>query len=182
MTLAADRLEDLIASLLEHARIESGRLTVTQEHLDLAALVSGVVEELQPRAELKNLTLNCDAAQHLPTVASDSRLVRLIVSNLIDNAIKFTPAGQVQVTVRHEGGMHRVTVTDTGPGIAARDKETIFLPFEQLESVNHKHTPGVGLGLALVRQMVDAIGGRIELISEEGQGSTFTLCLPSTGE
>ncbi|MGV3721689.1 MAG: ATP-binding protein [Actinomycetota bacterium] len=179
MTLAADRLEDLIASLLEHARIESGRLTVTHAPLDLAALVSSVVQELEPRAQLKHLELRCDAAPNLPPVASDSRLVRLVVSNLIDNAIKFTPSGNVLVAVRQEVGVHSVAVKDTGPGIAVRDRETIFLPFEQLEAVNHKHTPGVGLGLALVRQMVDAIGGRIELESEEGQGSTFTLYLPS---
>lgn len=182
MTLAAERLEELIASLLEHARIESGRLTVERAPVDLGTLAFRVVEELEPRAELKNLELRLDVPPDLPAVATDARLVRLILSNLIDNAIKFTRAGRVQVTVGQAEGTHHIAVTDTGPGIAARDQQTIFLPFEQLEPVNHKHTPGVGLGLALVRQMVEAIGGHIDLTSAEGQGSTFALRLPSNQE
>jgi len=178
MLMASGRLEELIASLLEHARIESGRLTVERSSVDLAALVGDVVQELQPRADVKRLALVQPPGGELESVETDPRLVRLIVSNLIDNAIKFTSSGQVSVTVSQESGEHRVSVTDTGPGIPTHQHETIFQPFEQLEAVNHKHTPGVGLGLSLVRQMVEALGGRIELTSEPGTGSTFTLCLP----
>jgi signal transduction histidine kinase len=172
------RLLGLIESLLEYSRIESGRLVTQVAPVDLRALVGDVIDELRPHAEQKALALLASVAPDLPPLTSDARLLLLILTNLIGNGIRYTERGSVEVSVSYAAGSFRLTVTDTGPGIPAEQQELIFEPFEQLEPMRNKHTPGVGLGLALVRQMVVALGGRVELRSELGRGSTFTVVLP----
>lgn len=178
MSVAADRLVGLIDSLLEYVQIESGRLTVHPERFDLAELAQEVVEELRPQAEEKNLQLSLVQTSPMPLLDSDRRLVRLAIVNLVSNAIKFTERGMVEVTVGYDQGLHRISVRDTGPGIPRDQQAAIFEPFYQLEPVQLKHVPGLGLGLALVREMLQALRGRIELQSEVGVGSTFTIVLP----
>jgi signal transduction histidine kinase len=180
MSTAASRLQDLIESLLEHARIEAGHLSTEKAPLDLQALAAAVREEAELRAEQKELRLFLTAPPDLPPLESDRRLVRLVLANLVDNAIKFTAAGEVEIRLSAAEGRHRIAVRDTGAGIPRELHRTIFEPFEQLEPISRKHTPGVGLGLALVQEMVTALGGQIELASEPGRGSTFTVLLPST--
>lgn len=178
---ASRRLLDLIESLLEYARIESGRLQLHVEPTDLNFLVGEVVSELEPQASRRNLEIRFSPTTEVPLLASDPRLIRLILVNLIGNAIKFTDEGYVEVRVGIEQDLHRVTVRDTGPGIPKEQQSVVFEPFAHLEPVHQKHTPGVGLGLALVREMTTALGGTIELESEEGRGATFTLFIPRAG-
>jgi signal transduction histidine kinase len=102
--------------------------------------------------------------------------------NLVGNGIKFTDRGGVTVSVEDGRGPQRVTVRDTGRGIAPADQARIFEPFEQLETLARKHTPGVGLGLALVRELVQALGGTIAVESTPGAGSAFTVCFPAQDE
>ena len=102
----------------------------------------------------------------------------MVLHNLAVNAVKYTERGAVDVRIGHAGGRHQLTVADTGRGIAAQDLERIFEPFTQLGDVRHKHVPGVGLGLSLVRQVVTALGGSIAVASELGRGSEFTVSLP----
>jgi len=177
---STDRLHELIESLLEYARIEGGRLRVDVEEIDPRALCAGVIEELSPQAEQKGIPLRLTAAEPLPALRSDPRLVRLIVVNLMGNAVKFTPAGggEIEVEIACARGVHLVRVRDSGPGIPPEDHERIFEPFEQMEAISHKHTRGVGLGLSIVKEMVEALSGHIELTSAVGQGSTFTVILP----
>jgi signal transduction histidine kinase len=179
ITASAGRLHELIESLLEYARIESGRLRVEVEDVDARALCASVIEELSPQAEQKSIALRLapDGAS-LPLLKSDPRLLRLIVVNLAGNAVKFTVEGEVVITVTHESNAHVIRVRDSGPGIPARDHERIFEPFEQMEPIPYKHTRGVGLGLSIVKEMVEALSGRIELASQVGAGSTFTVVLP----
>jgi signal transduction histidine kinase len=148
------------------------------EPIDLAVLAAETVEEMLPQAQQKNLELGLLPAPELPPLQSDPRLVRLILTNLLDNALKYTEQGGVEVSIGLEEGAHRLAVRDTGPGIATEQQALIFEPFEQLEPIRQKHTPGVGLGLALVREMAGALGGRIELTSQPGAGSTFSVVLP----
>ena len=103
-----------------------------------------------------------------------------MVVNLVGNAVKFTPAGggEIEVEVSCARGAHIVRVRDSGPGIPPEDHDRIFEPFEQMEAISHKHTRGVGLGLSIVKEMVEALSGRIELTSSVGKGSTFTVVLP----
>jgi signal transduction histidine kinase len=175
---SSTRLMGLIDSLLEYARIESGRLAAELARVDLPALVSEVVEEMETQAAEKGLALRGGVAGDLPPLVSDARLLRLILVNLIGNGIKYTERGSVSLSVSHAAGRFRLAVKDSGPGIPVADQSRIFEPFEQLEPVRNKHTPGVGLGLALVKQMVGALGGRLELCSEPDRGSTFTVVLP----
>jgi signal transduction histidine kinase len=178
MATASTRLHQLIDSILEYARLESGQLVTCCEPIDLLALAAGVVDELRPQAEGKRLSLVATPAADLPPLESDPRLVRLIVVNLVGNAVKYTERGTVRVTLSHAGNAHRLAVQDTGPGIPLDRQSFIFEPFEQLEPVRQKHSPGVGLGLAIVRELAEALGGRIELDSTVGDGSTFTVVLP----
>jgi signal transduction histidine kinase len=173
------RLSDLIESILEYTRIESGKLIVRVERFDVVELAGEVVEELLPQAQQKLLRLELLPAPALPLMESDPRLVRLVLINLVMNAVKYTTQGSIEVVLTHGPEGHTLAVRDTGPGIAPEVHARIFEPFEQLEPIRHKHTPGVGLGLALVREMVSALGGRIHVDSQVGQGSTFTVVLPA---
>jgi len=175
---SSQRLSDLIESLLEHARIESGRVALSIERFDPSLLAAEVAAELAPQAESKGLALRVSAPSVRQEVETDPRLLRLILVNLLGNAIKYTQQGFVSLTVEQVGQESRFCVQDTGPGIPDGKKDHVFEPFTQLESVRNGLAPGVGLGLALVRQMTRALGGRIELESMMGTGSTFTVVLP----
>jgi signal transduction histidine kinase len=179
MAGSARRLQDLIEGLLQYARIQSGRLATEIESFELQELARDVVEELRPQAEDKGLLLSIAHPDDLPRLGSDPRLVRLILVNLVGNAIKFTERGKVALALAYEGDVHRIAVTDTGPGIAPEHQTRIFEPFEQVEPARKKHLVGVGLGLALVREMVTSLQGALELASEVGVGSTFQVLLPS---
>jgi signal transduction histidine kinase len=176
---SAGRLHELIESLLEYARIEGGRLRVDVADVDALALCADVIEELSPQAEQKGIALRLALAEPAPPLRTDPRLLRLVVVNLVGNAVKFTASGAVEVEVSHGGGGHHIRVRDSGPGIPPQDHERIFEPFEQMEPLPHKHTRGVGLGLSIVKEMVEALSGRIELASTVGAGSTFTVVLPA---
>jgi PAS domain S-box-containing protein len=171
------RLLGLVESLLDYTQLDTGRLKVELAPVDVSELLAGVLEELAPRAEAKGLALS-QALAPGACVRSDARLLRLVALNLLDNAIKFTDAGRVEVQLSAGDGVLQLAVTDTGPGIPPEAQARIFHPFEGLEPVRHKHTPGVGLGLALVQRVVEALGGSVELQSSVGGGSTFTVALP----
>ncbi len=178
MRAQGQRLAHLIDGLLDYARIQSGRLTLQIETIDPRALVADCVEELRPMAAQKQLALEVDTSSAPATFASDEHLLRLVVINLVGNALKFTKEGRVDVTVASDGDALRISVRDTGPGIAPQDQQRVFEPFEQVDPVRRKHVPGVGLGLTLVRALVDALGGQISLESTRGLGSTFALAFP----
>lgn len=179
MRSATQRLAGLVESLLELARMEAGRVTLAPEVLDPTRVAGEILEELRAQAEAKGLALSGPAPGTVEPLETDARLLRLVLLNLVSNAVKFTDAGSVAVTVEAGGGEHRFVVRDTGRGIAPVDQARVFEPFEQLEEIARKHTPGVGLGLALVRDMVASLGGRIALDSRVGEGSAFTVTLPS---
>lgn len=167
-------------SVLAYSRMESGKLLLTLEPLDLAAVAGRLVDELRPLAEQKSLELRLrEPPRELPPLVSDPGLVWLIATNLIENAIKYTSSGGVEVVVGHEPAGHRLTVNDSGPGLPPELQHRVFEAFVQLgEDTNHKHTAGLGLGLALVRELVTALGGEIELSSTVGVGSSFSVVIP----
>jgi signal transduction histidine kinase len=124
------------------------------------------------------LELRLDARNHRQDCRSDPRVLHVILSNLIGNAIKFTPRGSVTVKLDRTATHHVIEVTDTGQGIAAADQARIFDAFEQLEPAREKQTAGVGLGLALVRDLTASLGGTISVESDLGRGSTFRVRMP----
>ena len=138
-----------------------------------------MIEELRPQAERKGLRLTVVKRVERSVVNTDAQLIRVIVVNLIGNAVKFTERGLIEVGLSLSGAEYRISVKDEGPGIPAKDHQRIFEPFERLEPRDNKHTSGFGLGLAASKKLSEALGGRIEVASEIGSGSTFTLVLPS---
>jgi signal transduction histidine kinase len=175
---ASGRLNEMIEALLEYVRLESGRMEVRREDVSLSAIAAAVIEDLAPQAQQKGLLVVLRATGPVPPAHTDPRLVRLILANLVGNAIKYTDVGGVEVAVDHDASGHRVRVSDTGPGIPLEKQGAIFEPFMQLEALAHKHTPGVGLGLTIARELARALGARITVASRVGSGSTFALVLP----
>jgi signal transduction histidine kinase len=174
----AERFEDRMMNLLEYARLQSGRLPLKPQPVDLRALLEDVLEELRPEAEARQLSLGFQAPAALELI-TDPRLLRLVMSNLVSNGIRYTDAGSVTVALEQDGTGAVISVRDTGRGIPAEAQERIFEPFVQLEPLEKKHTPGVGLGLAIVRELVEQLRGDLTLESRVAEGSTFRLRLPA---
>ena len=176
---AAGRLSDMVESLLQFSRLESGRVTPRRTQVDLAAIAQEILEDLRARAEAKSLGLRLELTGERALVTSDAELVRLILMNLCDNAIKYTDEGEVVVAIEADAqGGARVSVSDTGPGIAPEAQQRVFLPFEQLENVRHKQRSGFGLGLSLAKRVADSLKAEVRLHSVDGEGSTFSLVFP----
>jgi NtrC-family two-component system sensor histidine kinase KinB len=172
------RLSRLIDSLLDLGQLEAGQAVLNKTSASLRAIIVEAVEEVHPVAEAKGLQLQLRLAQpELPHVEMDVDMVRRIVINLLENAIKYTRSGgRITVTAAAGNGEVRVSVTDTGLGISPQDQKIIFSKFAR---VQHEGGPkGLGLGLAFCRLAVEAHGGRITVDSQEGKGSTFTFTLP----
>lgn len=174
------RLRNLIEGVLDYTRIQGDRLWIKAEDINLHSLARDCLEEMQGNADAKELDLRLQIADDLPILRSDARLVRLILINLLTNAIKFTDSGSATLKVSQTmDGDFTITVTDTGPGIPHDQQARIFEPFEQVESIGNKHQVGMGLGLSLVREVVESLGGTISVNSQPGHGSTFTVTLGS---
>jgi signal transduction histidine kinase len=182
ISAAALQLVRLVDSMIEYARLQSGGIVPFVEQFDLGVLARGVCDENRPWAEEKHLDLRLDVPSGLPRVKCDRHLMRLVLTNLVDNAIKYTDRGKVNISVAVQDGAQRLTVRDTGMGIPAEMQSAVFEPFQHLEPVMKKHSPGLGVGLALVREIVRLMGGRIELVSTPGEGTCFSISLPSDEE
>ena len=177
---SSQRLRELVDSLLEFARMQSARITLNVGHIDLVALCQDVLDEVRPYAEEKHLVLRHQWPKNSLPIESDERLVRLVLINILLNAIKFTETGTVELTVEPSDTGHLIRIRDTGVGIAPADQNKIFQPFFHLEPLSGKHIPGAGLGLSLVRQTLEILGGQVSVDSKPGFGSAFTVSLPST--
>jgi two-component system, NtrC family, sensor histidine kinase KinB len=173
---SADRMSSLVTALLDLARIDS-RLELVRERCDVETLIREVLTELQGQAITREVELAMDIEQPPPPIVCDPTQLHQAISNLVDNAIKYSPAGgRVQVTVDLSGQDLVVMVGDSGQGIPAKDVPYIFDKFYR---VKEKGLPtGVGLGLALVRSIAEAHGGTVRVESVENEGSTFILQLP----
>jgi signal transduction histidine kinase len=175
----ADRLLRLVDDLLLVAQLEAGQLVVRRVELDLAAVARQALAEAQPSAAAKNVTLTVDADVAVPLQADKGRVFRTL-QNLLSNAIKFTPAGgDVRVSVSQGDGVVRLEVTDTGIGIAVDDQERLFDRFFRASAVAEQHFPGTGLGLYIAQAIVQAHDGSITVRSEPGQGTSFSVALPT---
>ncbi|HIE51452.1 MAG TPA: PAS domain S-box protein [Armatimonadetes bacterium] len=173
-----DRLSRLIDDLLDLSRIESGRLQMQEEVIDLADLVEDVILSIKAQAEEKGITLGVDIqAPHVRFVGDRDQLAQVLL-NLLSNAIKFTPAGgKVRVRVEEKKDTFDLSVIDTGVGISAQDLPHIFEKFYRSRRAGVK-MEGTGLGLPIAQELVERHGGTIEVESEEGKGSTFRVRLP----
>jgi len=172
------RLTELTNQLLALCREEAGFLQAGSVPLQLDVLVSESVKLFKAASTAKRLTLQVDLTADIHVVGDAARL-RQVLCNLIDNAIKYTPAeGVINVTLSQQDGQARVSVADTGIGIAAEHLPLIFDRFYQAQPNGVQLTQGAGLGLSIVKAFVEAHGGRIEVTSEPHVGSTFCVYLP----
>jgi signal transduction histidine kinase len=174
----SNRLKDLIDGLLEVSRIEAGTIEIKREPVDIAAIVGQVLQTLQPLAEKNNVCLNADLGDELGTLQGDESKIESMVTNLLNNAIKFTPErGRVSLSVQRQAQELVIRVSDTGIGIPKEDLPRIFDRFYRVYRPG-KQISGTGLGLAIVKEIVNLHAGRIEVESEPDQGTTFTIYLP----
>lgn len=173
---AVERANRLIQDLLDVARMEAGRLSLERGALETASLVREATELHRALAEAKSIQLTADVPEDAPPILADHDRVLQILSNLLGNALKFTPeGGQITVLAVPEGSMMRFSVRDTGAGIPPEHLPHLFEPFWQAYSGKKD---GAGLGLTIVKGLIDAHGGRVWVESHPGLGSTFSFTLP----
>jgi GAF domain-containing protein len=181
-----DRLNILVNDLLDISRIESGKVILSMQAVDLREMAEEVVSSVLRRSqeEQKPIGVNLDAPQQLPRVSGDPERVRQIIDNLVDNAYHYTPPnGQITISVHAENGGVQVDVSDTGIGIDPVSQDRIFERFYRGDDPLVLATPGTGLGLPIVRQLVEMHHGKIWMQSTgiPGGGSTFSFTLPLYG-
>lgn len=176
---AANRMNELISTLLNITRIESGNVTMTPKAVDVRRLTEEVIKEHSLAASDNEVTVTLDTgAKNLPTLTTDVLLFKEVLSNLISNAIKYTASdGHVTVSIKNRRYDMLFTITDTGMGIPRYSQEQIFTKFFRAHNVVKQETSGTGLGLYLVKGLVEALGGKIWFESTEGKGTSFYVTL-----
>ncbi|MBL0147712.1 MAG: hypothetical protein IPP87_02870 [Ideonella sp.] len=178
---SGSNLLGLIENIMDLSRIEAGRLSLADAPFDLAESVQAAMVTAAVAGRAKGLTVSCQIEPDMPLWRrGDALRVRQLLLNLLGNAVKFTPQGEVSVRVRAGGDADAVSiaVSDTGVGISAEALPTVFDAFRQADDGADRRFGGSGLGLAIVRQLVDAMGGHISVRSVVGQGTEFELMLP----
>jgi signal transduction histidine kinase len=172
----------LINQVLDLSKIEAGQFKLELVDYSLPDIARTVRSTLEPLAADKALAFRVEVAPDMPGGHGDKRRLTQVLINLAGNAIKFTDAGEVVITVRMDNGAFKVAVRDTGPGISAAEQAKLFQEFQRTESAVSHAKGGTGLGLAISKRIVEMHGGRIWIDSAPGQGSTFTFTLPVSAE
>ena len=172
-----DRMSSMVGELLELSRLESGQVDLQLEPFHLAPLVDQVVKQCQALILDKSIRVAANVPQSAPQVYADRDMMRQVMVNLLENALKFTPQdGRVTISVAENGSLVRVLVEDTGMGISSENLPHIFERFYKVD--RSRRDAGTGLGLAIVKHIVEAHGGDVSVKSQEGLGSTFTFTVP----
>jgi two-component system phosphate regulon sensor histidine kinase PhoR len=176
----AMRLQSLVEDMLELSKLESNELKVKRERVELGSVVPIVLALFRERAEKKGVRLTAELAPDASAIEGDPRALEHVLSNLVDNAVKYCPPGtRVLVTAsRLDEERVRLVVSDTGPGIPAEHLPRVFERFYRVDAGRSRELGGTGLGLSIVKHMVEAMRGKVAVESEVGRGSTFTVILP----
>jgi signal transduction histidine kinase len=179
--VAGHHLLDLINDILDVAKIEAGALNIVSEPVSVAAVIGSSLKLLNRQAAEKSQVLNVEVAKNLPQLLGDRLRLSQVVINLLSNAIKFTPdEGEISINAKLENGDLLISVRDSGIGIAQHEIERIFQPFQQIGQIHTRNHEGSGLGLALVRSLVELHDGTAHIESELGVGTTVTIRFPKT--
>lgn len=170
----------LINDVLDLAKLEAGKMQVHIEEFSLRDIVEAQIQTMKPLADKKNISLLGELDPAIPILRQDGSKLEQILSNLLSNAIKFTPeGGQIRILCKSEGPNVAISVVDNGVGIAPEDQKLVFEKFRQTENTLTRKYGGTGLGLSIVRELVKLLGGdEVQLVSELGRGSTFTVRIP----
>jgi PAS domain S-box-containing protein len=176
---SANRLIGLVNDLLDASRLESGKLQVTIEPVHLREVTDAVVGDVATLVREKGHVLDVESVPDLPAAMLDHQLMRQVILNLVSNAIKYTPpGGRIEIRMGRENGALRWSIRDSGIGISPASQARLFEKFFRAENAHTVDTEGTGLGLYLVRLIVERLGGRIVCESEEGRGTLFYFMLP----
>jgi two-component system sensor histidine kinase BaeS len=175
------RLERLVDDLFALSRAQLGRLEIRKEPVDLDEVTAALARAVQPLADANQVTLLRNARRGLPPALADRARLQQAALNLLQNALRYTPEGglvMLEAGLAEDGGVY-LSVADTGIGLSAEDLQHAFEPFYRADKARARETGGSGLGLALVRQLVEAMGGTVSAESEPSRGSRFTIALPA---
>lgn len=176
---SGEHLLAILNDILDLSKIDAGKMAVIAEPMDLMDLVDGIAKLFAEECECKGLDLHVETQSGLPDrLSGDALRLRQVLVNLMSNAIKFTDRGSVSLRVTRRGEEICFAVQDSGIGIESSCLEGLFQPFDQGDSSTTRRFGGTGLGLAICQNLAGLMGGYIEAASEQGKGSTFTLCLP----
>ncbi|MGQ0639834.1 MAG: sensor histidine kinase [Gemmatimonadaceae bacterium] len=179
MRSVTDHLSAIIDQLLSFSSIEGGREVVRSSTIAVGDLLAAIAIAIDPLARRKGIQVVLDLSASPESIESDFDKVRRILVSLAENAVKFTDVGQITLAASEELGMMRFDVRDTGPGIPRDAHRRIFEPFAQLEPGLTRRHGGTGLGLFIAQRLSGLLGGCVQVVSEPGSGSTFTLLIPS---
>jgi two-component system phosphate regulon sensor histidine kinase PhoR len=173
------RLQSLVEDMLELSKLESNEFKLKREPVELHRVVPLVLALFRERAEKKGVHLSARLARVLPVVEGDPRALEHVLSNLVDNAVKYCPSGaRIVVSAEPDGSRVKLVVEDTGPGIAPEHLQRVFERFYRVDAGRSRELGGTGLGLSIVKHMVEAMRGKVSVESGVGRGSTFTVSLP----
>ena len=176
---SGEQLMNLISDILDLAKIEAGKMQISVKGFDAIDAGEGVLTMFRQMAEKKNIDLRATYAASVPKLRQDIGKLQQILTNLVSNAIKFTPeGGRVTLEIDVEGPQVVFVVRDTGVGIAPEDQDLVFEKFRQAGNIMTREHGGTGLGLSIVRELAKLLGGEVSLQSELGRGSTFAVRLP----
>jgi two-component system cell cycle sensor histidine kinase PleC len=176
---SGNHLLDLINDILDMAKIEANKLTLTPRPLDPMVAIEQAVRLTKRKAEEKGLSIVIDA-EDLPEIEADHRAVKQVLLNLLSNAVKFTDQGAIMVHARGGPNVLTLRVVDTGCGIPPEHLPRLARPFEQVEEELTRNNHGTGLGLALTKSLAEMHGGKLAIQSEVGRGTIVTVTLPRT--
>jgi len=177
------RLKSLVDDLLDISRIESGGLELTPAELELWPEIEEIVTGMQTQINDKDIDLVLDIPQEICPVLADKLRLGQVISNLLSNACKYSPQGaRVTIRAREEDAGVRIDVSDTGIGISPEDQERLFTKFFRADNSSTREVSGSGLGLYITKHLIEAHGGRIWASSQIGQGTTFSIIWPKTGQ
>lgn len=168
----------MINDILDLSKIEAGQMTANKETFDIQELIEEVMNIEWPSAKNKGLILNFTKTTEIGEIVSDRQRVHQVLLNLLDNAVKFTDKGFINIACFKENGWVKIEVSDTGIGIKEEHLHEIFIPFHQVNNEMTREHQGTGLGLPISKKFIDLLKGTIHVESEYGVGSTFTITLP----
>ncbi|HEU4478447.1 MAG TPA: ATP-binding protein [Pyrinomonadaceae bacterium] len=174
----AERLLNLIDSLLDFAKIEAGKMEVRLEAVRVDEVIRGAASTIESMLNPRSVRLISEISTNIPPLNTDREKLRQIILNLLGNAAKFTEQGEIRISASPQNGTLKLVVSDTGIGIEKKDLDQIFEKFHQGDLSTIRKYRGTGLGLAIVKKFVNVLGGEVSVQSEVGEGSTFTVTVP----